>query len=108
MVGMDQSSNTLAPQLTRVYGIQHPFVGAGMGFVAHEHLAAAVTNAGGLGFLGATTLGVAAAILAESTLSFLGLGFPPDSPTWGRLLLDAKDRLSGSGPLLRRRWIAGR
>jgi peptide/nickel transport system permease protein len=41
----------------------------------------------------AASLGVAAAILAESTLSFLGLGFPPDMPTWGRLLADAKDRL---------------
>src|SRR6266700_962036 len=30
---------------------------------------------------------------AESTLSFLGLGFPPDIPTWGRLLYDAKDYL---------------
>jgi peptide/nickel transport system permease protein len=27
------------------------------------------------------------------TLSFLGLGFPPDIPTWGRLLFDAKDNL---------------
>jgi peptide/nickel transport system permease protein len=41
----------------------------------------------------AASLGVAAAILAESTLSFLGLGFPPDMPTWGRLLADARDRL---------------
>ena len=31
--------------------------------------------------------------IAESTLSFLGLGFPPDIPTWGRLLYDAKDYL---------------
>ena len=29
----------------------------------------------------------------ESTLSFLGLGFPPDIPTWGRILFDAKDNL---------------
>ncbi len=41
----------------------------------------------------AGTIDVAAAILAESTLSFLGLGFPPDIPTWGRLLFDAKDNL---------------
>ena len=32
----------------------------------------------------AGTIDVAAAIIAESTLSFLGLGFPPDIPTWGR------------------------
>ena len=41
----------------------------------------------------AGSLDVAAAIIAESTLSFLGLGFPPDIPTWGRLLYDAKDYL---------------
>jgi peptide/nickel transport system permease protein len=34
------------------------------------------------------TLGVASAIITESALSFLGLGFPPDFPTWGRLLFD--------------------
>jgi peptide/nickel transport system permease protein len=41
----------------------------------------------------AATIDVAAAIIAESTLSFLGLGFPPDIPTWGRILYDAKDHL---------------
>jgi peptide/nickel transport system permease protein len=34
----------------------------------------------------AATLAVGAAIITESTLSFLGLGFPPDVPTWGQLL----------------------
>jgi peptide/nickel transport system permease protein len=41
----------------------------------------------------AGTIDVAAAIIAESSLSFLGLGFPPDIPTWGRILYDAKDNL---------------
>ena len=36
----------------------------------------------------AATLGIASAIITESVLSFLGLGFPPDFPTWGRLLYD--------------------
>lgn len=36
----------------------------------------------------AATLGIASAIITESALSFLGLGFPPDFPTWGRLLFD--------------------
>ncbi|MEP3436610.1 MAG: ABC transporter permease [Hoeflea sp.] len=39
------------------------------------------------------TLGIATAIITESALSFLGLGFPPDFPTWGRLLFDAIDYL---------------
>lgn len=37
----------------------------------------------------AATLGVAAAIIAESTLSFLGLGVQPPTPTWGNMLRDA-------------------
>jgi peptide/nickel transport system permease protein len=41
----------------------------------------------------AATLGVGAAIIAESTLSFLGLGFPPDVPTWGSMLFAGKDYL---------------
>ena len=36
----------------------------------------------------AATLEIAGAIITESVLSFLGLGFPPDFPTWGRLLYD--------------------
>lgn len=39
------------------------------------------------------TLGIATAIIAESSLSFLGFGFPPDFPTWGRLLNDSVDRM---------------
>jgi peptide/nickel transport system permease protein len=39
----------------------------------------------------AASIDVAAAIIAESTLSFLGLGFPPDIPTWGRILYDSRD-----------------
>jgi len=41
----------------------------------------------------AATINIAAAIIAESTLSFLGLGFPPDIPTWGRILNDSRDYL---------------
>lgn len=39
------------------------------------------------------TLGIANAIITESALSFLGLGFPSDFPTWGRLLYDSTDYL---------------
>jgi peptide/nickel transport system permease protein len=42
------------------------------------------------------SIDVANAIIAESTLSFLGLGFPSDIPTWGRLLYDGKDYLDSA------------
>lgn len=41
----------------------------------------------------AATVGVGGAIITESALSFLGLGFPPDVPSWGRLLNDAQNFL---------------
>ena len=42
------------------------------------------------------SIDVANAIIAESTLSFLGLGFPSDIPTWGRLLYEGKDYLDSA------------
>ena len=55
----------------------------------------------------AATLGIAKAIITELVLSFLGLGFPPDFPTWGRLLYEGArqpdlpdaDDLAGAGDL---------
>ena len=40
------------------------------------------------------TLGIGAAILVESGLSFLGLGIQPPTPSWGNLLTDAKSTMT--------------
>lgn len=48
----------------------------------------------------AATLGVAGAIIAESTLSFLGLGIQPPTPSWGNMLRDAPNEME-KGP-----WLA--
>ncbi len=48
----------------------------------------------------AATLEIGNAIITESTLSFLGVGFPPDLPTWGRLVTD------GSQYLREASWLA--
>lgn len=37
------------------------------------------------------TVELARLVLMESSLSFLGLGVPPPTPTWGRMLADARD-----------------
>jgi ABC-type dipeptide/oligopeptide/nickel transport system permease subunit len=39
----------------------------------------------------AVTLGVAGAIIAESSLSFLGLGVQPPTPSWGAMIADGRD-----------------
>lgn len=38
---------------------------------------------------------VASVILAEASLSFLGLGVPPTVPTWGAMLAESRDQLLG-------------
>jgi peptide/nickel transport system permease protein len=57
-------------------------VGARNGSIMSRHI---LPNVFGI-ITVAATLEVASAILTESTLSFLGVGFPPDVPTWGSLL----------------------
>ena len=64
-------------------------IGAKNGRIIFKHIMPNVMSQ----ILVAATVGVGAAIITESALSFLGLGFPPDVPTWGRLLFDAKDYL---------------
>jgi peptide/nickel transport system permease protein len=44
--------------------------------------------------LTALAFGMANAILIESFLSFIGLGFPPDTATWGSLLNAGRQDLS--------------
>jgi peptide/nickel transport system permease protein len=41
----------------------------------------------------AMTLGIPAAILTESGLSFLGIGVRPPTPTWGNILNEGKDAI---------------
>jgi len=41
----------------------------------------------------AATLGVASAVLIESSLSFLGLGVRPPDPSWGNILTEGKDNI---------------
>ena len=45
-------------------------------------------------------IGMAAAILAEATMSFLGLGVPPPAPSWGSMLNDARAHLFDSPHLV--------
>ncbi|MDC1141743.1 ABC transporter permease subunit [Planctomycetota bacterium] len=50
------------------------------------------------------TLGVATAVLAESTLSFLGIGAGPDQNTWGKVLAEGRQYMFDAGWLI---WIPG-
>ena len=50
------------------------------------------------------TIGVATAVLAESTLSFLGIGAAPDQPTWGQILNTGRAYITDYAWLT---WIPG-
>lgn len=45
-------------------------------------------------------IGMAGAVLAEATLSFLGLGIPPPTASWGSMLNDARSHLFDSPHLV--------
>ena len=62
-------------------------IGAGRSKIMFQHILPNVMSP----IIVAATLEIGAAIITESALSFLGLGFPSDVPTWGRMLFDAKD-----------------
>jgi len=66
---------SISTRLTERFGIQHPIIGAPMAFISGGALAAAVTRAGGLGFVGggyAGTLGGEPDLDAELTLAKAG------------------------------------
>ena len=74
---------------TREYVESAKVSGAGGFWILTRHL---IPN--GIGpVLVSATLGVAAAILVESALSFLGLGVQPPTPSWGNILIDGKATL---------------
>lgn len=62
-------------------------IGVRRGMIMFKHILPNVMSP----IIVSATLGIASAILTESALSFLGLGFPSDVPTWGRLLFDGRD-----------------
>jgi peptide/nickel transport system permease protein len=87
----------VATEATRDYAMAARAAGAGTLRLTWRHLLPAT-----YGFLRAQALMlVPAAILAETTLSFVGLGFEADRPSWGTLLQEASDlRVMAEAPWL--------
>ncbi|OWJ77939.1 MULTISPECIES: ABC transporter permease [Haematobacter] len=67
-------------------------LGAKDGFIIRHHILPNVM----LSIIVITTFSMANAIIAESSLSFLGLGVPPTIPTWGGMLSDARSYISSA------------
>lgn len=88
-------------QITELFGIEHPIIQGGMHYVGFAELAAAVSNAGGLGILTALTQPTPEALAREIrrcreltdkpfgvNLTFLPSRHPPDYPGYVRAILD--------------------
>ena len=89
-------------RITELFGIEHPIIQGGMHFVGFAELAAAVSNAGGLGLITALTQPTPEALAHEIqrcktmtgkpfgvNLTFLPAVTPPDYPGYVRVILDA-------------------
>jgi len=74
----------------RTYVLAAEALGAGAGRVVRRHI---LPNVAGP-VLVAATLNIGNVVLAESVLSFLGLGIQPPTPSWGNLLSDAQTTLA--------------
>jgi peptide/nickel transport system permease protein len=65
-------------------------IGAPNWIIIWQHI---LPNIAGPIIVGAT-LGVGYAIITESSLSFLGLGVQPPTPTWGNMLMDSQSTMA--------------
>ena len=75
----------IATRLTELLGIRHPIVQAAMGYVSGPRLAAATSNAGGLGVIASATMSLAEleAAIAETagqTSAPFGVNLRADAP----------------------------
>lgn len=105
-------------RITELFGIEHPIMQGGMHFVGLAELAAAVSNAGGLGTLTALTQPTPAALAREIercrsmtdkpiavNLTFLPVRTPPDYPGYIRAIIDGGVKIvetAGNNP---RQWL---
>src|SRR5450631_870145 len=105
-------------QITELFGIRHPVIQGGMHFVGFAELAAAVSNAGGLGIITGLTQRTPEALAAEIrrcrdmtdkpfgvNLTFLPIVSAPDYPGYIRSIIDGGVRIvetAGNNP---QKWL---
>src|SRR5580698_1075812 len=93
---------SLKTRITQLFGIQHPIIQGGMHYVGLAELAAAVSNAGGLGIITGLTQRTPEALSAEIArcrkltdkpfgvnLTFLPMVNPPDYPGYIKAIISA-------------------
>jgi NADH:quinone reductase (non-electrogenic) len=107
-------------RITELFGIQHPIIQGGMHFVGYAQLAAAVSNAGGLGIITGLTQRTPAALAEEIrrcremtdkpfgvNLTFLPIVNAPDYPGYIKAIIDGGVKVvetAGNNP---QKWLPG-
>jgi len=105
-------------EITELFGIEHPIMQGGMHFVGFAEMAAAVSNAGGLGIITALTQRSPEALAAEIerckamtskpfgvNLTFLPSVTPPDYPGYVRVIIESGVKVvetAGNNP---QKWL---
>jgi NADH:quinone reductase (non-electrogenic) len=105
-------------RITEMFGIEHPIIQGGMHYVGFAEMAAAVSNAGGLGIITGLTLGTPEKLAAEIArcktmtskpfgvnLTFLPTLTPPDYPGLIKVIIDGGVRIvetAGNNPA---KWL---
>jgi nitronate monooxygenase len=105
-------------RITELFGIQHPIIQGGMHHVGYAQLAAAVSNAGGLGIITALTQRTPAALAEEIrrcremtdkpfgvNLTFLPAVTPPDYPGYIKAIIEGGVKVvetAGNNP---QKWL---
>jgi NAD(P)H-dependent flavin oxidoreductase YrpB (nitropropane dioxygenase family) len=105
-------------RITEMFGIQHPIIQGGMHFVGFAEMAAAVSNAGGLGIITGLTQGTPVKLAAEIArckqmtskpfgvnLTFLPSVTPPDYPGFIKVIIDGGIKVvetAGNNP---QKWL---
>ena len=105
-------------RITELFGIEHPIIQGGMHYVGYANLAAAVSNAGGLGIITGLTQGTPEKLSAEIkrcneltnkpfgvNMTFLPSLTPPDYPGMFQAIIDGGVKIvetAGNNP---QQWI---
>ncbi|HEV2365744.1 MAG TPA: nitronate monooxygenase family protein [Caulobacteraceae bacterium] len=107
-------------RITELFGIEHPIIQGGMHYVGFAELAAAVSNAGGLGIITGLTQGTPEKLKTEIAkcrgmtdkpfgvnLTFLPAVTPPDYPGFVRVIVESGVKIvetAGNNP---QQWLPG-
>lgn len=78
-------------ELLKIRNLEYISAAKAMGFTQRRIIFQHALRNGLAPSLVSIAFGIAAAILIESSLSFLGIGVPPDTVTWGKLLFQGKE-----------------